>query len=63
MNHDDDLPVSPDEVRDATEFHPVGHVDEVLALALKDVRYSEGKLLFGDENPRDVVPLSSGYRH
>ena len=30
---------------------------------LRDVRYSEGKLLFGDENPRDVVALSAPFRH
>jgi ATP-dependent Lon protease len=56
----DDLP---EEARKRLEIHPVEELGEVLALALKDVRYSEGKLLFGDENPRDVVALSTSYRH
>jgi len=58
-----DLDDLPEEARKLLEIHPVEELGEVLALALKDVRYSEGKLLFGDENPRDVVPLRSGYRH
>ena len=51
----DDLPA---EARKRLEIHPVEELGEVLALALRDARYSEGKLLFGDENPRDVVALS-----
>ncbi len=58
-----DLDDLPEEARKRLEVHPVEELGEVLALALKDVRYSEGKLLFGDENPGDVVPLSSGFRH
>jgi ATP-dependent Lon protease len=58
-----DLDDLPEEARKRLVIHPVEELGEVLALALKDVRYSEGKLLFGDENPHDVVPLSSGYRH
>jgi ATP-dependent Lon protease len=58
-----DLDDLPEEARKRLEIHPVEELGEVLALALKDVRYSEGKLLFGDENPRDVVALSSSYRH
>ena len=58
-----DLDDLPEEARKRLTVHPVEELGEVLALALKDVRYSEGKLLFGDENPRDVVPLSRGYRH
>ncbi|HRX17745.1 MAG TPA: endopeptidase La [Gemmatimonadales bacterium] len=58
-----DLEDLPEAARKQLEVFPVEELGEVLALALKDVRYSEGKLLFGDENPRDVVPLSSGYRH
>jgi ATP-dependent Lon protease len=56
----DDLPA---EARKRLEIHPVEELGEVLALALRDARYSEGKLLFGDENPRDVVALSTHYRH
>ena len=58
-----DLEDLPTEARQLLEVHPVEELGEVLALALKDVRYTEGKLLFGDENPRDVVPLNAGYRH
>jgi ATP-dependent Lon protease len=42
----DDLPA---EARKRLEVFPVEELGEVLALALKDVRYTEGKLLFGDE--------------
>jgi ATP-dependent Lon protease len=56
----DDLPA---EARKRLEIHPVEELGEVLALALRDARYSEGKLLFGDENPRDVVALSSHFPH
>jgi hypothetical protein len=42
----------------------VGELGEVLALTLRGASYREGRLLFGDEkNPRDVVPLSAGFRH
>jgi ATP-dependent Lon protease len=58
-----DLDDLPEEARKRLEVHSVEELGEVLALALKDVRYSEGKLLFGDENPRDVVPLSTSFRH
>ncbi len=56
----DDLPA---EARKRLEIHLVEELGEVLALALRDVRYAEGKLLFGDENPRDVVPLSRHFPH
>lgn len=58
-----DLDDLPPEARKRLEIHPVEELGEVLALALRDVRYSEGKLLFGDENPRDVVALSQPFRH
>jgi len=53
-----DLDDLPPEARKRMEVHPVEELGEVLALALRDARFSEGKLLFGDENPRDVVALS-----
>ncbi|HEY3934982.1 MAG TPA: endopeptidase La [Gemmatimonadales bacterium] len=56
----DDLPA---EARKRLDVHPVEELGEVLALALRDARYSEGKLLFGDENPRDVVPLTTHFPH
>ncbi|HET9065770.1 MAG TPA: endopeptidase La, partial [Gemmatimonadales bacterium] len=40
-----DLDDLPEEARKLLEIHPVEELGEVLALALKDVRYSEGKLL------------------
>ncbi len=58
-----DLDDLPEEARKRLEIHPVEELGEVLALALRDARYSEGKLLFGDENPRDVVALSTQFRH
>ena len=56
----DDLPA---EARKRLEVFPVEELGEVLALALRDVRYSEGKLLFGDENPRDVTSLRGTFPH
>jgi hypothetical protein len=42
----------------------VSELGEVLALTLRGASFREGRLLFGDEkNPRDVVPLSAGFRH
>jgi hypothetical protein len=42
----------------------VHELGEVLALTLRGATFREGRLLFGDEkNPRDVIPLSSGFRH
>jgi ATP-dependent Lon protease len=58
-----DLDDLPPEARKRLEIHPVEELGEVLALALRDARYSEGKLLFGDENPRDVVPLTTHFPH
>jgi ATP-dependent Lon protease len=53
-----DLDDLPKEVRDAIEVHLVDDLGEVLALTLRGASFREGRLLFGDENPRDVVPLS-----
>lgn len=58
-----DLDDLPQEARKRMEVHPVEELGEVLALALRDARYSEGKLLFGDENPLDVVALSTHFPH
>ena len=62
-DNEPDLDDLPEEARKRLEVHPVEELGEVLALALRDVRYSEGKLLFGDENPRDVVALGAPFRH
>ena len=36
---------------------------EVLALTLRGASLREGRLLFGDENPRDVAPLVERFAH
>ncbi len=59
-----DLEDLPKEVREKLDVHLVGELGEVLALTLRGATFREGRLLFGDEkNPRDVVPLSAGFRH
>jgi ATP-dependent Lon protease len=59
-----DLEDLPKEVRDMIEIYLVQELGEVLALTLRGASFREGRLLFGDEkNPRDVMPLSSGFRH
>ena len=45
------------------EVFPVQELGEVLALTLRGASYREGRLLFGNEEPRDVVPLSRSYLH
>jgi len=58
-----DLEDLPEEVRGSIEVTFVGELGEVLALALRDASYREGRLLFGDERPEDVVPLTSVVEH
>ncbi len=59
-----DLEDLPQEVRDKIEVHLVSELGEVLALTLRGATFREGRLLFGDEkNPREVMPLSGGFRH
>ena len=59
-----DLEDLPKEVRDKIEVFVVQELGEVLALTLRGATFREGRLLFGDEkNPRDVLPLSAGFRH
>ena len=53
-----DLDDLPKEVLETIEVHLVDDLGEVLALTLRGASFREGRLLFGDENPRDVVPLS-----
>jgi len=54
-----DLEDLPDEVREEIDVVPVGELGEVLALALRNASYRKGRLLFGDQRPEDVVPLST----
>ncbi len=58
-----DLADLPEEVRKAVTIHPVTELGEVLALTLRGASFKEGRLLFGDDNPRDVTPLSASYPH
>jgi ATP-dependent Lon protease len=59
-----DLEDLPQEVRDKVEVFLVQELGEVLAFTLRGAIFREGRLLFGDEkNPRDVMPLSGGFRH
>ena len=59
-----DLEDLPKEVRDKIEVFLVQELGEVLAFTLRGATFREGRLLFGDEkNPRDILPLSGGFRH
>ena len=63
-DNEPDLVDLPQEVRDKIEVHLVSELGEVLALTLRGATFREGRLLFGDEkNPRDVMPLSTVFRH
>jgi ATP-dependent Lon protease len=63
-DNEPDLEDLPKEVRDKIEVYLVQELGEVLALTLRGATFREGRLLFGDEkNPRDVLPLSTGFRH
>jgi ATP-dependent Lon protease len=53
----------PEEVRKKVEIFPAEELGEVLALTLRGASFREGRLLFGEESPRDVQPLSIGYQH
>ena len=61
-NHKD-LEDLPPEILETIEVTPVGELGEVLALALRDASFRDGRLLFGDQRPEDVVPLSSRFEH
>jgi len=58
-----DLVDLPQEVLKKIDIHPVTELGEVLALTLRGASFKEGRLLFGDDNPRDVTPLSASYPH
>ncbi|HEU5154997.1 MAG TPA: endopeptidase La [Gemmatimonadales bacterium] len=53
-----DLQDLPEEVLKIIEVHPVENLGEGLALTLRGATFKEGRLLFGEENPRDVTPLA-----
>ena len=58
-----DLEDLPKEVREKIEVYPVQELGEVLAITLRGASFREGRLLFGNENPQDVAPLSQGFPH
>jgi ATP-dependent Lon protease len=58
-----DLEDLPEETRKLLTVHTVQELGEVLALTLRGASFREGRLLFGEESPRDVVPLAQGFRH
>ena len=53
-----DLEDVPSETRGRIEVLPVNELGEVLAITLRGSSFREGRLLFGDQRPEDVVPLS-----
>jgi ATP-dependent Lon protease len=53
-----DLEDVPKETRECIEVYPVSELGEVLALTLRGMSYREGRLLYGDQRPEDVVPLA-----
>jgi ATP-dependent Lon protease len=53
-----DLEDLPDEVREALTVHVVEELGEVLAVALPDARFVDGRLLFEGDDPEQVRRLS-----
>jgi ATP-dependent Lon protease len=58
-----DLEDLPEEVRERIEVLSVEELGQVLAFTLRGGSFREGRLLFGDERPEDVAPLSSRFSH
>jgi ATP-dependent Lon protease len=56
----EDLPV---EVRKKIDVFPVSELGEALALTLRGASFREGRLLFGNEEPGAVVPLTPSFPH
>jgi len=54
-----DLEDVPAETRARLEVLPVHELGEVLAISLRGSSFRDGRLLFGDQRPEDVAPLSS----
>jgi ATP-dependent Lon protease len=53
-----DLDDLPDEVRETLTVHAVEELGEVLAVALPDARFVDGRLLFEGDDPEQVRRLS-----
>jgi len=62
-DNEPDLEDLPADVLQRIDVFPVQELGEALALTLRGASYREGRLLFGNEEPRDVVPLTRHYPH
>jgi ATP-dependent Lon protease len=62
-DNEPDLEDLPADVLRRIDVFPVQELGEALALTLRGASYREGRLLFGNEEPRDVVPLTRHYPH
>ncbi len=62
-DNEPDLDDLAETIRTRIEVFPVQELGEVLALTLRGASFREGRLLFGEESPRDVQPLSAGFQH
>ena len=58
-----DLEDLPADVRKKIEVFPVSELGEALALTLRGASFREGRLLFGNEEPEGITPLSQSYLH
>jgi ATP-dependent Lon protease len=58
-----DLEDLPDEVLEMVDVYPIQELGEALALTLRGATYREGKLLFANDDPKDVVALTQGFMH
>lgn len=62
-DNEPDLEDLNEDARKKVEVFPVSTLGEVLALTLRGASFREGRLLFGNDDPRDVAPLRAGYHH
>ncbi len=63
VDNEPDLEDLNEDARKKVEVFPVSTLGEVLALTLRGASLREGRLLFGNDDPRDVAPLRAGYHH
>ena len=62
-DNEHDLEDLPEEVREMIEVVTVSELGEVLALALRDAVFQDGRLLFSGMSKKDVKPLSPDVQH
>jgi len=63
VDNEPDLEDLNEEARKKVEVFSVSTLGEVLALTLRGASFREGRLLFGNDDPRDVAPLRAGFHH